>query len=303
MTLRHFQIFAEVVHCGKMNLAAKRLFVAQPTVSQAIAEMEKYYGIRLFERYPQGLVITEEGNRLYQQAVPLLEAYAHLEDTMKAQNRTHTLRIGGTLTVGDSVLRPLLRLYLRDHSDVNIQVTIDNTKAMEELLLANQLDAAIVEGEIHHPYLKTTPTMPDYLVLVCSPEHPFAARRHIAPEELAGQPFLLREAGSGTRLLFEQFMQERLFELNARWVCSSPETIKHAVMDGFGLSVISIRLVEQEIRRGELCLVDVEGCRFERQFSLVCHKDKFRTPQLEDFLCAVRNYEDNEILNLLPENN
>lgn len=299
MTLRHFQIFIEVVHCKKMKLAAEHLFVAQPTVSQAIAELEKYYQVKLFERYPQGLIITEAGERLYRQAVPLLEAYAHLNETMLETAPARSLRIGGTLTVGHAILRPLIRQFQQSHKPMDLKITIDNTQAMEDLLLTNQLDAAVVEGEIHHPYLKVFPTIPDYLVLVCNRAHPFASRKQILPEELSGQPFLLREPGSGTRLLFEQFMQEHKYPLSVQWECSSPDTIKHAVMDGFGLSVISIRLVEEEIRRGDLCLVNVEGCRWERKFSLVYHKDKFLTPQLKEFIDFTMSYENNTILSLL----
>lgn len=299
MTLRHFQIFIEVVHCKKMKLAAQHLFVAQPTVSQAIAELEKYYGVKLFERYPQGLVITEAGERLYRQAVPLLDSYNHLNEQMNTASASRTLRIGGTLTVGDSILRPMIQQFQKQYEPADIKININNTRTMEELLLNNQLDAAIVEGEIRNPYLKVFPSIPDYLVLVCGRTHPFASRDQIHPGELSSQDFLLREPGSGTRRLFEQFMESRKLPLNIQWECSSPDTIKHAVMDGFGLSVISIRLVEEEIRRGDLHLVNVEGCRWERQFSLVYHKDKFMTPQLNDFIKFSLTYENNTILNLL----
>lgn len=299
MTLRHFQIFVEVVHCKKMKLAAQRLFVSQPTVSQAITELEKHYHVRLFERYPQGLVITQAGEHLYRQAVPLLESYAQLESAMMDSAPVRTLRLGGTLTVGHTILRPLLHQFSQNCPPVEFRVVIDNTKAMEELLLSNQLDVAVVEGNIHHPYLKVFPIIPDYLVLVCGRDHPFASRACIAPEELSGQPFLLREVGSGTRLLFESFMQERKYTLNVQWECSNPDTIKNAVMDGFGLSVISIRLVEEELRRGDLKLVNVEGCQWERKFSLVYHKNKFMSPQLQDLVHFVMSYEDNGALDLL----
>ncbi|MCI8869471.1 MAG: LysR family transcriptional regulator [Lawsonibacter sp.] len=299
MTLRHFQIFVEVVHCKKMKAAAQRLFVSQPTVSQAVTELEKHYRVRLFERYPQGLVITPAGEHLYRQAVPLLESYSQLESAMKDSAPARVLRLGGTLTVGHAILRPLLRQFSQAYPPADFRIVVDNTQAMEELLLSNRLDAAVVEGIIHHPYLKVFPTIPDCLVLVCGRGHPFAARARIAPEELSGQPFLLREVGSGTRLLFENFMRERKYPLNVQWECSNPDTIKNAVMDGFGLSVISIRLVEEELRRGDLKLVDVEGCRWERQFSLVYHKNKFLTPQLRDLIDFIMSYEDNGALALL----
>lgn len=117
------------------------------------------------------------------------------------------------------------------------------------MLLDSRLDLALVEGEIHSPDLLVRPVIRDELVLVCPPDHPFARRAGILAEELEGQPFILREEGSGTRARLEEFLKSRDIAIVPKWICYGADPILAAVEGGQGLSVISRRLVECRRRR------------------------------------------------------
>lgn len=290
ITIRHLKIFLTVAETRNMSEAAARLYVSQPTVSQTIGELEKMYKARLFERYPKELFLTEAGRTLRAQALLAVEAFDRLDEVMKGEGERPSLRIGATLTVGSTVLCPILDELRSIRPNVDLSVQVDNTRTIESKLLQNELDAAIVEGIIHREEILSSPIISDCLILVCSPGHPFAARKSVEPEELAGQPFVLREQGSGTRALFESFMARRRLPLNISWECSSTATIKQAVMRGYGLSVLSARLVSGELSRGELKRVNVEGCAWQRSFLLCYHRNKVISDTLRRFLDISASY-------------
>ena len=287
MTIRHLRIFIAVAEAGTMSLAAKRLYIAQPTVSQAIAEIEADCGARLFERLGKKLYITGEGDRLLRYARPITGLFDEMERAMRNAGRAVCLRVGATMTVGSCVLTPLLDSFEAKHPQVQVQAVVDNTHAIEEMLLDSRLDLALVEGEIHSPDLLVRPVIRDELVLVCPPDHPFARRAGILAEELEGQPFILREEGSGTRARLEEFLKSRDIAIVPKWICYGADPILAAVEGGQGLSVISRRLVECRAAGGRLAIVPVRDAALERAFSLVYHTDKFLSEPLRQLLETV----------------
>ena len=300
MTFRHLQIFLETAACGKMSLAASRLFLSQPTVSQAIGELEKHYHTKLFERYPKGLVLTESGRILQERAREVMAACQKLEETMLSSQQALPLHIGATVTVGACVIHSILHRFRDVCPQADPRVYVNNTRAIEDRLLKGQLDIALVEGEVQSPDLTAEPVIQDYLVPVCCREHPFARRDSVSLEELAGQPLILREQGSGTRALFENYMAQRGYSLDIRWECTNAGTIKTAVLDNQGISVLSVRLVEEEIRSGKICVIPVRDGVWSRSFSLVRHRHKFLSEEMRGFIQAAAAYEDRQILELLP---
>ncbi len=104
MTLRHLLIFIEVANCGKMSQAANKLFISQPTVSQVISELEAHYEVKLFERFPKTLCITEDGKILLNHAKKVINYYNVLEETMKNPNHNLPLQIGATITIGNRLI-------------------------------------------------------------------------------------------------------------------------------------------------------------------------------------------------------
>lgn len=109
MTIRHLKIFLAVAESGKMSLAAEQLFITQPSVSQAIRELEEHYQTLLFERLSKKLYITEDGKKLYVTAKQLVTQFESLEESMQKENRREKLRIGGTITLGSGILSRVVR--------------------------------------------------------------------------------------------------------------------------------------------------------------------------------------------------
>ncbi len=306
MTIRHLKLFIEVAETGKMSKAAAKFYISQPTVSQSIADLESHYGVRLFERLNQRLYITDAGKQLLEMAKQVVASFDQLERTMIESAKTPTLWVGATVTVGTSLAGRIAASFQREYADAQLRVFVDNTATIEEKLLCGELDAALVEGEIKSRDLLVTPAVDDYLCLACSCQHPFANRKEISIGELANERFILREEGSGTRERFVRFMQAEGVPLNIAWVSSNSEAIKNAVMQNLGLSVISLRLIEREVKEGKICVVrfqscgSCENCIFHRKFSLVVHKNKFITPALTALLRTITSFQSDDISYLLP---
>ncbi len=296
MTIRHLRIFIEVVDCGKMSAAADKLFISQPTVSQAIKELEEHYGILLFDRIGKKLHLTEKGKKLLFYARNVVKQFDDMEDKMFQANFVEKIRIGATITVGNCVLSDVINSFSKINPQVEIYSYVNNTKDIEEKLLNSELDIAIVEGKVKKPDLISIPEVNDFLILACSTEHPFAKKKVVNLSELANERFAMREQGSGTRELFERYMWENRISIKIVLEGNNFTSIKKAIIDNQCLAVISIRLVEEEIKRGQIHVIQNSDHGWDRYFSVVYHKNKVVTDEMQSLIDVVKSFKHVDIL-------
>ncbi|MDT4763132.1 LysR family transcriptional regulator [Sphaerochaeta sp. PS] len=292
MTIRDLRIFSEVANTLSMSETAKRLDCAQPTVSQVIAGLESAYGVRLFERLSRRLFLTPDGSYLLSYAQTILSLYDEVDANLGSYTQGVTLKVGATITVGNTIMAEVVSLFEKENPHILVELYVDNTQTIEEMLLASRLDLALVEGRVHDPSLVSTPILHDTLIVVASPQFPLAGR--VRTSDLEGLPFVLREQGSGTREVFVQHLQARGVTIREKWVCHSSDAILSAVRMAQGLTVLSRRLVDRDIEEGLLRVIELEGVTFSRLFSLVYHKDKFFTPQLSLFVESLKLLQEKE---------
>lgn len=291
MTLRHFQIFVAVCDAMNMTAAANTLFMSQSAVSQAILELEGHYDVRLFERLSRKLYLTQAGEKLLSYARHIIRLNKDAESEMRALNQNSIIRIGASVTIGAYVLPKLIATLKGENPGLSMQVTEDNTAQIEQLILGDRLDLGLVEGEITLSDIVSKPFTEDILVLICGKNHPFSKRLLIEPHELEKENFILREVGSGTRKTFKDEMSKNALTWTSTWTCNNADTIKMAVAEGLGVSLISQRAVCREIESGGLHSVHINGLIFKRQFKLVYHKNKYLTEAMKYFISFCFNQE------------
>ncbi len=284
MTLRHLKIFLAVYETGSTTAAAEELLIAQPSVSVAVKELEEHYGVRVFERMAKRLYVTQAGQELYQYARHLVSLFEETEDAMKSLGTSGTLRVGSSVTIGNYFLPGYIRSFQREFPQVRVRVTVENTDTIEGLLLENGIDLGLVEGRVQSPFLVQLPYRKDRLVMICSPEHPYASYKSIVPEVLAAEDVLLREKGSAVRELFDIRMAEAGLEIEPLWESVSTRALIGAVKENMGVSVLPYYLVEEEIKRREVRAVAVERVDFDRDFSIVYHKNKYHSRAFDAFV-------------------
>lgn len=300
MTIRHLKIFIAVAECCSMNAAAKKLFLSQPTVSQAIRELEEYYNTRLFDRLSKRLYITPAGQELLSNAYQVVGLFDQMEQTLRKNQKKDTLRIGFTITIGSCLTSNIMNDFEEHMPEVETYSFIGNTRLLEEKLLKSELDIALAEGEIHHPDLITIPCIRDFLVLGCAENHPFACRNEIHVNDLQNQKFVMREPGSGTRALFDSFIKRHGLSIRTSWEATCPDAFRNAILYNNCLAVVSVRLLERDIRSRQIRIFLPQTNEFDRAFSLVYHKDKVLTPSMEVFKDVISHYQQPDWLNNIP---
>jgi DNA-binding transcriptional LysR family regulator len=269
---------------GSMTAAAKALFIAQPTVSQAIIELEDYYGIKLFDRLSKRLFITEKGRQLLSYARHITALVNEMDQVMKNPDESGMIKIGASLTIGTYLLPKLVNEFAKYYPLLQVKAITKNTQEIEALLMQNDIDFAVVEGVVHNPDIITTAFMDDELLLVCGRAYPLYKRARISIADMRNLHFIVREQGSGTRELFENIMDLREINWHLAWECNGSDVLKSAAINGVGVAVISQRLVENEMKTGELWSIKVEDIELKRKFSVIYHKNKYITDAMKAFI-------------------
>ena len=283
MTIRSLEIFVKVAECGKMSEVARNMYITQSSVSQAISEIEKEYGVKLFDRISKKLYLTEAGKKLLGYGRHLLAVNEEMNDCMKHCAKNIRIRVGATVTVGTCVISPIMLELYKVNPLIEPEVFVEDTRLIAKKLLNSELDIAIVEGKIKHPDIVTKSIINDNLVLICSHKHEFYKRDSIKVSELSNQPLIMRELGSGTRAQLEKQLKELKIPMNIRWSCYNSEAILRAVVDNFGIAVISELLIEYYLKKHLLWACDIEGINLHRTFDIAYHRSKFFTENISAF--------------------
>lgn len=278
------KIFVAVCECGSVTAAAEKLYITQPAASLAISELEAYYGIKLFDRIAKRLHITEAGKQFLQYAVHIVGLFDELEKSVRNWDSIGELRVGASVTIGNYLLPGYVKEFQAAHPKMKIRAVIDNSESIEEYVLKNEIDLGLIEGAIHSPYIESQCFMDDQLVLICSPDHPWASCGEIDIDELKNTEFILREKGSAGREIFDSILQVNGIEIVPSWQSISTQAIIRAVSKGLGVSVLPYLLVKDSLERGEIQRVNIRNISLNRQFSIIHHKNKFLTDSAMDFI-------------------
>ena len=238
MSIRHLRIFITVASLQNMSAAAEQLFITQPSVSQAIKELEQYYGVRLFERLSKKLYLTQSGEALLKYATHLIQSFDEMETMMKNKSDVISLRIGASITVGGSLINRILNEFNEQHPKIKTQVMIRNTRKIERLLLSSKLDVALVEGKVSSKDLISKSVYEDQLILVVGKQHPFYGCDKLSIYDLQGQDIIAREEGSGTKIIFDNILTEYRVDVFERWSSSDTLSIKQAAIQSRGIAIL-----------------------------------------------------------------
>lgn len=255
MTLRHIRIFLAVCENGNNTTrAARALYLAQPAVSRAVAELEEYYGVRLFDRIGRRLYLTEAGRRMWEYAVHICGLFDDLEKGLRGWDEQGVLRVGASITIGSQFLPGYVDAFRAAHPGVDVRVWVGPSEQLEEKLLHNALDVALMEGPVHGSVLTAEEYMADTLAVVCAPGRPFTQGQTVPLDAFRVQRFLLRDRE--TR--------------------------------GLGVAVLPLRMAADALEKGQVAVFRVDGLDLSRKFRLVHHRDKFLTASAREFLALCR---------------
>ena len=292
MTIRHMKIFCSICE-NEYNTtkAADKLHMTQPAVSLALKELEQYYGVSLFDRIGKRLHITEAGKLFLQYAIHISSLFDEMETGLRNWDSQGIIRVGASITIGSQFLPSYVKVFSHQFPNTEVRVIIEPSELLEKKILSNELDFALIEGNVHEESILSEPYMEDYLSVICSADGNWKQGQHISIEEFKKQKFLLREHGSGTREFFEHVIENAGFSIKPAWEAMSTTALVNAVINGFGISVLPHRMVLSPLEQKRIITIYVDGLNFKRNFYIIHHKNKYLTNSAKNFIDICRNYE------------
>ena len=286
MNMNQLKIFYTVAKKRSFTMAARELFLTQPAVTIQIQKMEADYETKLFDRVGKKIFLTGSGKILISYAEKILTLFAQAEEALidVKELKSGKLNIGASATVGSYYLPKIFEVFRKRYPNIEIQMNLTNSHQVAEDIRAFTNDLGFV-GELHnYERLVIIPFLEEELVLVVSPDHPFAHKKKVSLEDLGGHPFILRELGSATRELVEESVARKGVSLKVVMDLASNEAIKKAVEDGLGISIISKYVVKKEVDQGLLKMVPFAKEKIMRKFFIIYHEDKYLSSTLRAFL-------------------
>jgi LysR family transcriptional regulator, low CO2-responsive transcriptional regulator len=258
ITVTQLSAFLAVVRSGSVTGAADELVVTQPSVSSAIASLGREVGCELFERSGRGIRLTEGGAAFAPYAadvIGLLEAgrQAAREAAGLAARR---LKIAAVTTAAESFVPPLMRAFSESYPDIELTLEVGNRQAVLERVLGHLVDVAVSGKPPADQRLVAEPLSDNVIVCITAPDDPDAVNGPLRPDELERRTWLLREPGSGTRALNEQFLADHDLAPTTLTLGSNG-AIKQAARAGLGISLLSRAAVEGELESGRLAELEL----------------------------------------------
>lgn len=290
VTLRQLKVFEAVACHLSFSRAAEELHLTQPAVSMQVQALAELAGVPLFEQLGKKIYLTAAGEELLRHARRIAQQLREADEALAAIRGVK----GGRLTIGvvstAKYFAPRLLVAFRKlHPEVELKLGVHNRETVVRRMADNEIDLAIM-GVPPRDFETVSAVFADHPhAIVAAPNHALAGCRQIEPADLAQEPFLIREPGSGTRGAMERFFAERGVQLTDTTEMGSNETIKQAVMAGMGISFISEHAIGLEMAAGRIVKLPVSGTPVMRQWYVVHRAEKQLLPMTAAFLDFVRS--------------
>ncbi len=284
VTLRQLKVFEAVAAHLSYTKAAQELYLSQPGVSMQIRQLEENIGLPLFEKLGKKIHLTEAGRELHRYGRNIFAELEEMEEVLESLKGVNRGRLDIAVASTINYFAPrALGAFSRLYPAISLTLEVSNRERLKRMLQENEKDLVLMGQPPKEIDLEAEPFMDNPLVVIAAPDHPLAGERGVSQERLAGERFLMREPGSGTRLAMERFFEERGLTLRPGMQMTRNEAIKQGVRAGMGLGVVSLHTIELELETGRLAIVDADGFPLRRKWFLVHRKGKRLSPSAQAF--------------------
>lgn len=297
MTLQQLQTFCLVVEQNSFVRAAECLYMAQSSVSQQIAALERYYGVKLFLRVGKRCTVTAAGRALYNEAKEINALLTAIPGKLREADGLPKgrLRLGASSTVSTYLLPPILRRYREQYPEIELSVKAGYGYKMVDGVRMRELDLALVGHNLNwlaDPTLRSRPVARDHLSLIVWPGHEWCGRKLIEPQALQEYVFIHARPDSGMRSVVDKFLQQENLVFKSSIEMANHESIKLAVEEKLGISLISSVAIKHELEAGRLAEVPLNRLNsVDRRFLLVSRADQELNPAEKAFLDLLINFD------------
>lgn len=290
MTLEQLRVFVAVAERQHVTRAAEALHIAQSAASASIAALEGRHGAKLFHRVGRGIELTEAGTLFLVEARAVLARAEAAELVLSELGglKRGTLAVQASQTIASYWLPRHLVAFRRAHPGIDLRLAIGNTTQVAAAVHDGSAELGFVEGAVDDPALESRAVARDQLVIVVGTGHPWAGCGAITPDRLAESDWVLREAGSGTRSVFEAALDGFGLQVSSlRVVLDLPsnESVRGAVEAGMGATALSASVAAPSIEAGLLHQVGLTLP--ERNFHVLRHTERYRSRAADALLAII----------------
>ncbi len=283
-TLKQLQIFIAVVDATSMKGAALQLGLSQPAVSMAIADLEKIFRCRLFERWGKKIILNNRGKELVPMARRIMAEAQEVHGLFDPDYAGGTLWLGASSTLATYFIPTILPGFTNKHPDVKVKITSSNKRKVVDQLEQFTLDIGLVAGTCDNPEIEKHYLFEDEMTIFCARNHPLAAKQDLTMYDLKEAQWILREPGSWTRELLVSSLDKKVAGISVAMELNNSEAIKRIVQQGKTISCLSRMAVQRELEEGVLVSLSVPFLDLSRIFHLLIHRQKYRSPLINEFV-------------------
>ena len=274
-TLRQLKVFEAVARNLNFTRAAEELHTTQPTVSIQLKQLTDIVGQPLVEQIGKKVFLTDVGRELLKVCRDIFDGLSRFEMLLSDMKgvKAGSLRLS-VITTAKYFVPRLLGLFCQRYPGIDVSLKEANREHMLQRMADNLDDLYVLGQPPEHMDFEIEPFLENPMVVLAARDYPLASLKNIPPERLKDELFVMREAGSGTRLATEKFFAEHGLKLKVRMELGSNEAIKQAVAGGLGISVLSAHALTLERSADELAILDVKGFPIRRHWYIAYPKHK-----------------------------
>lgn len=283
-SLKQCETFCRIVELGSFSKAAEELHITQASASERVANLEKIIGVRLLDRLGRNIVPSSAGKMLYERAVKLLEFKKHacheLYEFLGV--RRGEIVIGGSTIPGEFILPGVIGEFRKIYPEIRVKLIIGDTREITGKVIDGAMEFGIVGSKEKIPSISFEKLWGDELLFCTASNHHLALKKSIGIDDLMKEPFIIREAGSGTRRIIEKHLNDTfnrsLVDFNIVATLGSSTAVKEGIKSGLGVSILSKWSVESEIKSGSFLAIPIKNLKIQRSFYLVLDKRRDESP-------------------------
>jgi DNA-binding transcriptional LysR family regulator len=285
--LRIFYYTAKYQNC---TIAAQKLFITQPAVTSQIKAFEESCNLTLFKKIGRKIYLTDEGKSLYEYARKVFEYEKEIEDDIEDMRalKKGVLRLGTTKTYARSYMSLLISKFWQSYPNVKIILNEGSSLEIASSLLNLQSEIAIMAKIEESSEISFIPFCQEDIVVVVSPGHHFATRKSITMAELAKEPIIMKEVGSGTRKAVDEAFVSKGLTPNILMEINNTYFIKQAAMRGDGISFLVKAAVSAELEEGKLVAIPIKDYHIFAEASIAYLRDQYLSRPAHAFLIMLQ---------------
>ena len=297
LNLNQLRVFYHAAKNLNYTIAASELFITQPAVTAQMKAFEDACDLKLFRKKGRNLILTDEGRTIYEYAEKVFKYEKEIESAIADMHelKRGVLSLGTTKAYARYFMPLMLTTFHDSYPDIKIQLYEGSSLEMTTSLLEFKNEVAVIAKSADLPGVNFFPFSKEEMAVIAAPGHPLTGKDSVSFRDLAGEPFIMKEIGSGTRKLVEQSFEKANCKPNILMETSNTEFIKQLVQRGDGISMVVKEAVALELKEGKLAQLPLKNPQIYLDVSIAYLKDHSLSPPARAFVDTLTKLRAEEI--------